>query len=142
MSIYAVLKDKNPDPLHKRIFKTNITEIKTGNTTGKTVADELEFKKGKVFSSFLNDKFNIGWMKYVINKDTVFIDSLTEAEVHYFQVTASFKDEDKQETKLICKIENEIIEGEIKISKNDKLKKQFEFLGIEKATRMKDKNKK
>lgn len=138
-SIYAVFKDKGKDPLHKKIFITNITEIKNGVASNKTIKDEVEFKDGKVFSNFLNDKFSIGWMKYVIEKDTTFVDSVLEAPVRYFEVKAIFKNEDKEETTFLCKIENENIEGEIKIMKNDKLKKQFEFTGMEKATKIKDK---
>ncbi len=138
-SIYAVFKDKDKDPLHKRIFNTNITEIKNGVAANKIMKDELEFKDGKVFSNFLNDKFNMSWMKYVIEKDTNYVDSITEAPVRYFEVKAIFKNEDKEETTFFCKIENENIEGEIKIMKNDKLKKHFEFSGVEKATKIKDK---
>jgi hypothetical protein len=138
-SIYAVLKDKDKDPLHKRIFLTTITEIKNGTPSNKTPSDELEFKNNKVFSKYLNDKFNINWMSYTITKDSTFTDSITEAEVRYFEVKALFKNQDAEETHLSCKIENEIINGEIKILKNDKLKKQFEFSGQEKATKIKDK---
>ncbi len=138
-SIYAVFKDKDKDPLHKKTFNTNITEIKNGVASNKTIKDEIEFKDRKVFSNFLNDKFSIGWMKYVIEKDTTFIDSVLETEVRYFEVKASFTNDDKEETLLNCKIENENIEGSIKISKNDKLKKHFEFIGMEKATKIKDK---
>lgn len=137
--VFAVLKDKDKDPLHKRIFNTTITEIKNGVASGKSVSDELEFKNNKVFSKFLNDKMNIGWISYTITKDTTFLDSIIETDVRYIEVKGLYKDEDKQETHLICKINNELIEGEIKIMKNDKLKKQFEFSGQEKATKIKEK---
>ncbi len=140
-SLYAVLKDKEKDPLHKRKFITNIIEIKNSIPSNKTISDEMEFKDGKIFSDFLNDKFNMSWIKYSIEKDTTFIDSVLETEVRYFEVKAYFKDEDREETNVFCKINNEYIEGEIKISKNDKLKKHFEFSGSEKATKIKDKNK-
>ncbi|GIV27620.1 MAG: hypothetical protein KatS3mg027_1434 [Bacteroidia bacterium] len=136
---FVAFRDKDKDPLHKRIFNTNITEIKSGVPTNKIMKDELEFKDGKVFSNFLNDKFNVSWLKYVIEKDTSYVDSITEAQVRYFEIKASVKNEEKEETTLFCKIENENIEGEIKIMKNDKLKKHFEFSGSEKATKIKDK---
>jgi hypothetical protein len=139
LSIYAVLKDKDQDPLHKRIFLTTITEIKNGTPSNKSASDELEFKNNKVFSKYLNDKFNINWISYKITKDSTYTDSITEAEVRYFEVKALFKNQDAEETHFSCKIENEIINGEIKMLKNDKLKKQFEFSGQEKATKIKDK---
>lgn len=133
--------DKEKDALNKKIFLTNITEIKQGGINGKTIADELEFKNNKLFSKFLNEKFNINWMSYTITKDSTYTDSITEAEVRYFEVRALFKDDDNQETKVFCKIENEIINGEVKMYKNDKIKKEFEFSGQEKATKITDKKK-
>lgn len=133
--------DKDKDPLHKRIFLTNVTEIKNGGVMGKTASDELEFKNNKVFSKFLKEKFNVNWMQYTITKDTAFIDSITEADIRYFEIKGLYKDEDQQETHLLCRINNELIEGEIKIMKNDKLKKQFEFSGQEKATKISEKKK-
>lgn len=138
----AGLTDKDKDPLNKRIFLTNVTEIKNDIPSNKTFSDELEFKNAKLFSDFLNKKFDIGWMKYVITKDTTYIDSVLETEVRYIEVKASYKDADNQITSVFCKIENENIEGEIKITKNDKLKKQFEFYGTEKASRIKETDKK
>lgn len=137
--VFAIKHIFLPDKLNKRIFNTTVTEIKNGTASNKSVSDELEFKNNKVFSKFLNEKFDINWMSYTITKDTTFIDSITEADVNYLEVSAYFKDADQQETKMICKINNEQIEGEIKIFKNDKLKKEFEFSGQEKATKIKDK---
>jgi hypothetical protein len=141
LSIYAVFKDKEKDPLHKRVFITNVIEIKNGAPSNKSIADELEFKDGRMFSKFLNDKFNISWINYSIQKDTTYIDSVTEANIRYFEVKALYKNEDKEETFVMCKIENENIQGDIKILKNDKLKKQFEFSGTEKATKIKESKK-
>lgn len=135
--IYAVQKDK--DPLHKRIFLTQVIEIKNGTPSAKTIADELEFKEGKVFSKFLNEKFDISWIKYEIEKDSSFIDSILESEVKYFEVKASTKDADNNTTLIRCRISNENIEGLIKMSKDNKPKKEFEFSGTEKATKIKDK---
>ncbi len=142
ISIHAALKDKGKDPLHKKIYITNVTEIKNGTPSNKTTPDELEFKDGKLFSNFLHEKFDIGWTKYVIEKDTTFIDSVLESEVRYFEVKSSYKDDDNQLTNILCRISNENIEGEIKITKNDKPKKQFEFIGSEKATKIKENKKK
>lgn len=137
----AAFYDKDKDPLNKRIFNTTVTEIKAGVSSNKTIKDELEFKNNRLFSKFLNEKFDVNWMNYTITKDTTYTDSVTEAEIQYFEVKALYKDADNQETHVFCKIENELIEGNIKIMKNDKLKKEFEFSGQEKATKINDKKK-
>ncbi len=125
----VIIKEK--DPLNKRIFETKLLEIKEGQTNIKPKADELEFKDGKVFSNVLNEKLSYKWMKYTINKDSTFIDS-KEKENQYFEVQVDYVDENDQTMVMICKIDNETITGEIKISKKEKLKKKFTFNGTEK----------
>ncbi|MCX7729460.1 MAG: hypothetical protein N2203_08315, partial [Bacteroidia bacterium] len=100
--IANTLYDKDKDPLHKKIYTTTVTEVKSGMTSNKSVSDEIEFKNNKLFSNFLNEKFGVKYMSYTITKDTTFLDSITEAEVRYFEVKALYKDEDQQETHVLC----------------------------------------
>ena len=53
--VNAFIKEK--DPLNKKIYLTTVIEVKDGQNAKKGVADELEFKDGKLFSNFLNQKF-------------------------------------------------------------------------------------
>ncbi len=142
VGIAAINHSKDKDPLHKKIFITQVTEIKEGQPPKKSTKDEIEFKDGKLFSNFLNEKFDLKWLKYAIDKDSTYKDADTEIDTRYFEIKASITDADKQTTVIICKINNEYIEGEIKITKNDKPKKRFEFSGSEKATKIKEDKKK
>lgn len=122
---------KEKDPLDKRTFITRIIEVKDGQMGKKSLPDEIEFKDGKVFSTVLNDKFDYKWIKYRINKDSTYIDS-TEVEVSYFEVEASTTDDKDQTMVMLLKIDDYDIDGEVKITKKDKLKKMFVFNGKEK----------
>lgn len=132
----AALKEK--DPLGKRKYDIIIIEVKDGNNAKKGTTDELEFKDGRMFSTYLFDKFEYKWMKYKVNKDSVYIDE-TETEISYFEVEASYTDDKDQTFIFNCKIDNFDIDGEMKITKNDKLKKMFVFNGKEKYSKPKKK---
>jgi len=132
----AVLKEK--DPLHKKIYNTTIIEVKDGQNSKKGVTDELEFKDCKLFSNFLLNKFEYKWLKYEINKDSTYIDS-TETEIRYIELESSYTDDKDQTMVMKCTIDEHDIDGEIKITKNDKLKKMFVFNGKEKYVKPKKK---
>ncbi len=124
---------KENDPLAKRKFTINITEVKDGVAAKKSVLDEIEFNtKGQLFSNFLFDKYQYKWLKYRINKDSIFTDS-TDTEVRQLDVEATVTD-DKDQTIMInfTTIEWDI-EGTIKMTKSDKPKKYYDFAGREKG---------
>ena len=127
--VNANLKEK--DPLGKRVYNTIMIEVKDGVNNKKGATDELEFKDGRLFSTFLFDKFEYKWLKYKVNKDSAYIDE-TETEISYFEVECSYTDDKDQTFMMTCKIDNFDIDGEIKITKNDKLKKMYVFNGKEK----------
>jgi hypothetical protein len=128
---------KEKDPLNKRVFETKLTEVKEGQTNIKAHPDEMEFKGGKVFSNVLDEKLQYKWLKYTINVDSTFTDD-KESERSYFELEVNFVDDKDQTVIMTCKINNADITGEIKISKKDKLKKKYTFVGKEKTK--KDKN--
>jgi hypothetical protein len=137
--INSTLKDK--DPLGKRKYDVTHIEVKDGKNSPKGATDEFEFKDGKMFSNFLFEKFEYKWMKYKVTKDSAYIDE-TETEIDYLEVECSYTDDADQTMTMTCKIDNYDIEGEIKITKKDKLKKMFIFNGKEKYNPKRDKKKK
>jgi hypothetical protein len=128
----AFVKGKEYDALHKRKFNISISEVKEGSAPRKPVTDVIEFKDGKLFSDYLYDKMQYKWVKYRINKDSTFIDE-TETEVRYLEVEASTTDDKDQTLIMNFKVQEWDIEGTIKITKNDKPKKFFDFQGREKG---------
>jgi hypothetical protein len=130
------------DALHKRIFNISLSETKNDVVAKKVIADQLTFKDGKLFSDYLSEKFGYKWMRYRINKDSIFMDS-TETEVRMLEVESSATNEDNQTVTINFVTQEWDIDGTIKITKNDKLKKHFDFAGREKGGKpKKDKKKK
>jgi hypothetical protein len=128
----AFVSKAENDVLHKRKFNVNISEVKEGAAPRKPVDDVIEFKGGKLFSNYLFDKMQYSWIRYRINKDSTFMDE-TDTEVRYLEVEASTTDDKDQTLLMNFKIQEWDIEGTIKITKNDKPKKFFDFSGREKG---------
>lgn len=124
------------DPLHGKKFETNATEYKDGapKPGAKSVPYEIEFKNGKLYSDLAaSDKGGAfdQWLKYNIEKDSTYTED--DIEKHYYQVNASHENDDGVVISITITIDDIEIEGVMKLSKNDRLKKHFEFIGHEKA---------
>lgn len=129
---FAKQLDKDKDPLHKRKFNVTFQEIKEGGSNKKGIASTIEFKDGKLWSDFIYEKFQLKWLKYRINKDSVYTDS-TDTEVRYLEVEATITDESNQTVTVAFNTVEWDIEGTLKVTKNDKPKKAFDFVGREKG---------
>lgn len=139
--LFTFFSKAEKDPLHKRVFNVKFLEIKDGAPAKKSTMDKMSFKDGKLFSDFLYDKFAYKWIKYRINKDSIYMDS-TDTEVRLLEVEATTTDEANQTVILNFTVEEWNIDGTVKITKNDKLKKYFEIAGREKGGKPKKEKKK
>jgi len=129
------------DFLHKRVFNIMLEEVKDGVPTKKGVSDKWTFKDGKIFSDYLYKKFGYNWMRYRINKDSIYTDS-TDTEVRLLEVESSFTNEDNQTATINFTSVEWDIDGTVKITKNDKIKKYFDVAGREKGGKPKKPKKK
>ncbi len=130
MTLVAFKGEK--DSLHKRTFNIMLDEVKDGVPGKKGVADKMTFKDGRLFSDFLYDKFGYKWMRYRINKDSIFTDS-TDTEVRMLEVESSATNEDNQTVMINFVSVEWDLDGTVKITKNDKIKKYYDMVGREKG---------
>lgn len=129
---FAEKLGKDKDPLHKRTFTVTFREIKEGGSNKKGIPSEITFKNGTLYCDFLDQKFEKKWLKYRINKDSVYTDS-TDTEVRYLEVEATVTDESNETITVSFNTVEWDIEGTLKVTKNDKPKKAFDFVGREKG---------
>jgi hypothetical protein len=141
--LFSLSSHAEKDPLHKRTFNIKVSEVKAEGSgpSKKPIMDKMSFKDGKLWSDYLYDKFQYKWLKYRINKDSIYTDS-TETEVRLLEVEAVSTDDANQTVLINFSVVEWDIEGEIKITKNDKLKKHFEITGFEKGGKPKKTKKK
>src|SRR3954465_5328595 len=109
------------DPLHKRVFNISLSESKEGVVGKKVIPDKLYFKDGKMYSDYLGEKFGYKWMRYRINRDSIFTDS-TDTEVRMLEVEGSITDENDQTVMINFETVEWDIDGTINITIKDKLK--------------------
>mgnify|MGYP003705075943 CR=1 FL=1 len=129
-SSFAFISEK--DSLHKRTFHISLDEVRDGVPVKKMIADEMLFKHGKLFCQYIFDKYGFAWIRYRINKDSTYIDS-TETEVRMLEVEAAATDETDQTVLINFITEEWDIDGTIKITRHDKIKKYYDFVGREKG---------
>ncbi len=142
LMFFALMSFKHEeDPLHKRAFTISLSESKNGIVAKKVIMDKIEFKNGKLRTGFLQKKFGYNWIRYHINKDSVFTDS-TDTEVRWLEVEATATDE-RNQTVFVNFVTCEWdLDGTIKITRNDKLKKYYDMAGREKGGKPKKQKKK
>jgi hypothetical protein len=129
---FNTVQSQEIDPLNKRKFTVLLDEIKNGESVKKGIADLFYFKAGRFFSDYLYDKYQYKWIRYRINKDSIFTDS-TDTEVRYLEIEASITDESNQTAILNFVIQEWDLDGTLKITRNDKIKRYFDVVGREKG---------
>jgi hypothetical protein len=126
------LRAGEEDPLHNRKFNTALSETRNGVVQKKVITDMVYFKHGKLRSDFIQKKFGFKWIRYRINKDTVYIDE-TNAEVRLLEIEASITNDINQTVILEFDVLEWDLDGILKMTKNDKLRKYFDMVGREKG---------
>jgi hypothetical protein len=134
ISLLAFKSEK--DSLHERKFVISLDEVRNGVPSTKQIPDLMMFKEGRLWSEYANKKYGTEWVRYRITKDSVYIDS-TETEVRLLMVEANETDETNQTVAFEFSVLEWTIEGTLKVSKNDKIKKYFDFIGSEKGRKPK-----
>ena len=124
-------KDEH-DSLHGRTFTTSMSENKGGVVKKKVISDEIKFKNNKLNSKFLSKSFGFKWIRYRIDKDSVYTD-FTGTEVRLLVIEASATDDRNQTVQLNFTTLEWDLDGEVKIFKNDKLKHLYALAGREKG---------
>lgn len=123
------------DALHKKKYNAMATEIKDGKPTNKKPApDEIEFKNGKVYSSWVYEKTDPPFadLKYAINKDSTFTNEAGE-EMHYYEVEAISTNDKNETMNMFFVINGYDIEATYKLIKKDVIKKMWTSTGKEKV---------
>ncbi len=130
LSLVSFKLDK--DPLHKKKYLAQGTEIKDGKPKGnKPIEDEIEFKNGKVYSSLCWEKMEFQDIKYEIKKDSSFTDA--GQENRYFEVEAITTNDKKETLTMNLTVNGYDIEATYKLTKKDIVKKMFTSTGKEKV---------
>lgn len=128
-------KDEH-DSLHNRTFTIALSETRNGVVKKKVIMDKFYFKNGKMRSDFLKEKFDYNWIRYRINKDSIYTDE-TNTQVRLLEIEASYTDEMDQTVNITFNTLEWDLDGVMKITKHDKLKRYYDVSGRQKLTKPK-----
>jgi hypothetical protein len=120
------------DPLDLRQFNSSLSETRNGVVAKKVISDVIRFKNGKLSSAFVHEKFGFKWLRYRIIKDTTYIDE-TFTEVRLLEARAYATDENNLTVMFEFTVLEWDIDGTIKVTKNDRLRKYYDLAGREKG---------
>jgi len=120
------------DPLHNREFHTSMSEVRNGVVARKVIPDLVRFKNGRIESGFLKRKFGFRHIRYRINKDSVYTDE-TGTEVRLLEAEAIATDEANVTVSIVFTVLEWDIDGVIRITKNDRLRRYYDLAGREKG---------
>jgi hypothetical protein len=128
------------NPLDDRQFNASLSETRNGVVAKKVIMDVIRFKNGKMSSAYIHEKFGFKWLRYRINTDTIYIDD-TGTEVRKLDLQAYATDESNLTVSLEFTVLEWDIDGVVKVTKNDRLRKYYDLAGREKGGKPKKKKK-
>ena len=120
------------DSLHKREFTAGLSETRNGIVQKRVIQDFIRFKDGKIQSDFIRKKFGFRYIRYRVNEDTVYTDE-TGAEVRKIRLEASATDENNVTVQMLLTSVEWDLDGVIRVTRNDRLKKYYDLAGREKG---------
>jgi hypothetical protein len=140
LSAPSLLIAGEDDPLDQRAFNSSLSETRNGVVAKKVISDLIRFRNGKMSSTFVHEKFGFKWLRYRIIKDTSYIDE-TQTQVRLLQAEAFATDEDNVTVVLEFTVLEWDIDGTMKVTKNDRLRKYYDLAGREKGGKPKKEKK-
>lgn len=131
-SFAAFAGDDDNDALHNREFNVSLSETRNGVVQKRLISDLIKFKHGKIQSEYLKDKYGFKYIRYRVNLDTIYTDH-TGAEVRMIKLVASATDESNLTVHMeLTQLEWDL-DGFVRVTKNDRLRKYFDLAGREKG---------
>lgn len=124
--------DDAKDALNDRRFNVSLSETRNGVVQKKVHSDLIRFKDGKLRSEFIREKFGFGYIRYRITFDTSYVDE-TGTDVRLIKLVASATDEDNYTVHMELTSLEWDLDGVIRVTRNDRLRKYYDLAGREKG---------
>lgn len=120
-----------------KVYKITITEAKKGGKTGSPANDEASFKGSKFRSKFFGKNAGADAIPIELMVDSVFSNDDGTEELLYVEFEGNMTNKLEEHVKLTGTIDGYGIEGSVEISKKEKVKKHYDFVGGQKDKKRK-----
>ncbi len=120
-----------------KVYKITITEAKKGGKSGSPENDEASFKSSKFRSKFFGKNAGADAIPIELMVDSVFSNDDGTEELLYVEFEGNMTNKLEENIKLTGTIDGYGIEGSLEISKKEKVKKHYDFVGGQKDKKRK-----
>ncbi|HTL81831.1 MAG TPA: hypothetical protein VL651_09020, partial [Bacteroidia bacterium] len=113
-------------------YKITITEAKKGGKTGAGETDVCEFKSSKFKCKFFGKNAGADQIPIDLDKDSTYSDAGSDEQTLYVEFSGEMQNKLEEVVKVVGTIDGTGIEGSVEISKKEKVKKHWDFVGMQK----------
>ena len=117
--------------LEGKKYKLTITEQKSGKS-GKPTQDDCEFKSSKFGCKFFQSNAGAGEIPIDLDKDSTYSEDGSDVQMLYVEFSGERTNNQQETVKVTGTIDGYQIEGSVEISKKEKVKKHWDFVGNQK----------
>lgn len=132
-----VLDGDDTSNIENKKYKLTITEAKKGGKSGSAEEDEATVKGSKFRSDFFKKNAGADGIPVELGKDSTYTSESGEEELLYVEFEGSMTNKLEEDVKVSGTIDGYGIEGYVEISKKGKVKKHWDFVGMEKTKKKK-----
>jgi hypothetical protein len=112
-------------------YKITITESKKGKS-GAGETDVCEFKSSKFKCKFFGKNAGADQIPIDLDKDSTYSDAGSDEQTLYVEFSGEMQNKLEEVVKVVGTIDGTGIEGSVEISKKEKVKKHWDFVGMQK----------
>ncbi|CAN5144209.1 hypothetical protein BH09BAC5_BH09BAC5_28340 [soil metagenome] len=131
-----VLDGDDTSNIEKKEYKITITESKKGKS-GKPDEDVIAIKGSKFRSKFFKQNAGADAIPVELSKDSTYTEEGNDEEMLYVEFEGEMTNKLEETVKVSGTIDGYGIEGSVEISKKEKVKKHWDFVGTQKDRKSK-----
>ncbi len=126
-----VFDGKDTSNIENKSYKITITENKKGKS-GKPEEDVIQIKGSKFRSKFFKQNAGSDAIPVELSKDSTYTEEGNDEELLYVEFEGEMTNKLEETVKISGTIDGYSIEGSVEISKKEKVKKHWDFVGGQK----------
>jgi hypothetical protein len=126
-----VLGGDDTSNIENKQYKITITESKKGKS-GKPEQDEVVIKGSKFKSKFFKQNAGADGIPIELGKDSTYSEEGSDEVLMYVEFSGEMTNKLEETVKVTGTIDGYGIEGNVEISKKEKVKKHWDFVGMQK----------
>ena len=131
-----VLDGDDTSNVENKQYKITITESKKGKS-GKAEQDEATIKGSKFRCKFFKQNAGVDGIPVEFGKDSTYSEEGSDEVLLYIEFEGSMTNKLEEDVKVSGTIDGYGIEGSVEISKKGKIKKHWDFVGMQKDKKSK-----